>query len=180
MARVPYVTQDDLDPEYREYLVSALQDKPLNVYAAIGNNPAVLAGLRAFLRALWTDTGLSERHRELVIMAVAAESRSTYEWHQHVAIASDAGLTPAEINAVSTDDLEAFPSEEVALVEYARAVADGRVTDELHDAVEDAFGPEVVVGIAGVVAGYFGLARMIDALGVELESGEEFAGWTVD
>ncbi|MFB6130432.1 MAG: carboxymuconolactone decarboxylase family protein [Salinigranum sp.] len=180
MARVPYVSPDDLDPEYRDYVVSALQGKPLHVYASIANNPAVLAGLRAFLRSLWTDSGLTERQRELVILTVAAEDAADYEWHQHVNIATGVGLTREEIAAIAADDLGDFPPEEVALVEYARAAFHGEVTDDLHEAVAEAFGTEAVVGAAATVAGYLGLARVIDALGVELEDGDEFVGWELD
>lgn len=74
MARVPYVTEDELDPEYREYIVSSLQPgKTANVYAGIGNNPAVLKGLRQFFGTLWTDSGLSDRQREIVILTAASK-----------------------------------------------------------------------------------------------------------
>lgn len=46
MARVAHLTEDELDSEYREFLVLSLQpDKAANVYAGTGNNPVVLRGL---------------------------------------------------------------------------------------------------------------------------------------
>lgn len=178
MARVPYVTQDDLDEEYRDRIVSSLQPgKTVNVYSAIGNNQEVLAGLREFLGSLWTHSGLTDRQRELVILTAAAEIGSAYEWHQHVTIAADAGLEPAEIGALARDDRRALSEDERALVAYARAVVRGRVTDALHEAVVDRVGEETAVGAAATAAGYLALGRLIDALGVEIEAGDEFAGW---
>ncbi|WP_255167226.1 carboxymuconolactone decarboxylase family protein [Natrononativus amylolyticus] len=178
MARVPYVTQDDLDPEYQELVVSSLQPgKTVNVYSAIGNNQEVLRGLREFLGALWNHSGLTDRQREIVILTAASEIGSAYEWHQHVTIATDAGLEPAEIGAIARDDRRALPDEERALVAYTRAVVRGRVTDALHEAVVEYVGEETTVGAAATAAGYLALGRIIDALDVDLEAGDEFVGW---
>jgi len=77
MARVPYADASDVPDEYEELLESSLQEKPLHVYRSLGNNPEVLAGLRSFLGSLWTDSGLSDRDRELVILAAAREAAET-------------------------------------------------------------------------------------------------------
>lgn len=178
MARVPYVDGEDLDPEYRDLIVSSLQPgKRVNVYSAIANNPDVLDGLRTFLGSLWSSSGLSDRQRELVILTAASEVNSAYEWHQHVGIARDAGITDAEIAALGRDDRDPFSDGERALVAYARAVARGRVTDELHEVVVEHLGEEATVGAASVAAGYLALGRVIDALDVELEEDDEFYGW---
>lgn len=179
MSRVPYVTRDELDPDYQDLVVSSLQPgTTLNVYSAVGNNQEVLRGFRAFLGALWNDSGLTDRRREIVILTVASELGSEYEWHQHVTIASNVGLTREEIAAIGRDDRSRFPDgEDQALVAYTRAVARGRVTDALHEAVLDYFDEETVVGAASTAAAYLALGRVIDALGVEIEPGDEFVGW---
>ncbi|MFB6123967.1 MAG: carboxymuconolactone decarboxylase family protein [Haloferacaceae archaeon] len=181
MARVPYVTQDDLDGEYQDLIVSSLQPgKTVNVYSAIGNNQEVLGGFRAFLGALWSDSGLTDRQREIVILTAATEIDSAYEWHQHVSIAIDAGLDEAEISALARDDRSPFSTAEQALVAYTRAVARGRVNDVLHEAASEHFDRETLVGAAATAAGYVALGRVIDALGVEIEAGDEFVGWDVE
>lgn len=178
MARVPYVEPDELGPEFTDLVVSSLQPgKTVNVYSAIANNPPVLAGLRAFLGALWSHSGLTDRQRELVILTASAELKNAYEWHQHVNIATDAGLDEAEISALAADDRTAFSDLERTLLAYTRAVVRGRVTDVHHDAAVSHLGEKTTVGAAAVAAGYLALARLIDALGVDIEAGDEFAGW---
>lgn len=177
MARVPYVDREDVPPEYRDLLVSSLQDRPLHVYRAIGNNPAVLAGLRSFFAALWTDTGLAERERELVILAVARERENPYEWHQHVRIAGWEGVSEAEMRALVDEDLDRFDDREAALIRYARAVVRGGVTDKRHAAVAAAYDDATVIGIAALAGGYAMLGSLIDAFDLELEDGESFFGW---
>lgn len=181
MARVPYTTAEELDPEYRDLIVSSLQPgKTRNVYAAIGNNPAVLEGVRAFFGSLWSDSGLTDRQREIVILTAASEIGSEYEWHQHANIALDSGVETAEIGAIARDDRTPFSGKEAALIAYTRAVARGRAEDPHHAAISEYFDDETVVGIATTAAGYAALGNVIDALGIEIETDEEFIGWEPD
>ncbi|MEY7851758.1 carboxymuconolactone decarboxylase family protein [Natrarchaeobius sp. A-rgal3] len=181
MARVPYVEQEDLDPEYRELIISSLQPgKRANVYSAVGNNQEVLDGLRTFLGSLWTHSGLTDRQREIVILTAASEIANDYEWHQHVIIGTDAGLSENEIAAIGRDDRADFDDDERALVAYSRAVVCGRVNDSVHEAAVDHFGEETAVGAAATAAGYLALGRVIDALGVDLEGDDEFVGWDLE
>lgn len=178
MARVPYVAEDDLDPDYRDLITSSLQPgKTVNVYSSIGNNQEVLGGLREFLGTLWEYSGLTDRQRELVILTAASEINSAYEWHQHVNIATDISFDLEEIDAIARDDRNPFSDEEQVLIAYTRAVARGRVTDTLHEAMQDYFDDETIVGTASVAAGYVALGRVIDALDVEIEADDKFVGW---
>jgi alkylhydroperoxidase family enzyme len=172
MARLPQVSASELDPEQRELLVSKLQGgKPLTLYATLGNNPAVLEGMRSYFGAMWAESGLSDRERELLILTVADEVDSEYERHQHRNIAPDAGVTDEEFDAIAAGQSAPFSEQEALLLRYGRAVARGEVTDELHEAMVEAFGDEAVVGAANVIGAYLGLARIIDALDIEPEDG---------
>lgn len=178
MARVPYVTTEELDPLYQDLVFSSLQHgKRLNVYSAVGNNPDVLAGLRDFLAALWSHSGLSDRQREIVILTAASEADAEYEWHQHVTIGTDAGLSRAEIAAIARDDRSNLSIDEQALIAYTRAVAGNRVTLPLHEAMAEQYDDETIVGVAATAAGYVGLNAIIGALGVGIEDDDEFVGW---
>lgn len=170
MARLPRVSASELDAERRELLVSTLQGgKPLDLYAVLGNNPAMLEGMRSYFGAMWSDSGLSDRERELLILAVADEVDSEYERHQHRNIAPDAGVSDEEFEAIAAGDSEPFAESETLLMTYGRAVVRDEVTDGLHERMVDAFGAEAVVGAANVGGAYLGLARIIDALGIDPE-----------
>jgi len=176
MARVPYPDADDLAEPYRDLVVSSLQPgKTVNVYRAVANNPPVLEGLRAHLGALWTDSGLADRERELVILAVARALDCAYEWHQHVNVARSVGVDDETIAAVGADDLDGLDPGEAALVRYAVAVVRGDVDEAVHAGVAAGRDDAAVVGAAALAAGYAGLARVIGALDVDLEG--EFVGW---
>jgi alkylhydroperoxidase family enzyme len=178
MARVPYVDETTLPRQHQDLLVSALQGKKLSIYSAVGNNPAVLYGLRTFLGTLWRDSGLDPHQRELVILAVARETESAYEWHQHVAIGRDVGLSDSEILAVADGDLDVFDRGDRTLIQYALAVVDGTVDEACHDDLAAAHGPETVVGIGALASGYLGITRLLAALDIEPET--PFVGWQLD
>ncbi len=175
MARVPYVESEDVPEQHRDLLVSSLQDRPLHVYRALGNNPEVLAGLRGFFSSLWGESGLTDRRRELVVLAVTREIENAYEWHQHVIIGREVGLDDETIAAVSTGEFDDLDTEEATLLRYALAVVRSEVDDRDHDAITEYYDESTVVGIAALAEGYVALGGIIDALGVELE--EEFVGW---
>jgi len=178
MARVPHVTETDLPPHQQDLLVSALQGEELNIYRTVGNNPAVLYGLRTLLGSLWRDSGLDDTQRELVVLAVARETETAYAWHQHVAIGRDVGLSDAELIAVSDRQLDSFDRSDRLLVEYAQATVRGTVDDALADRLSVAFDDETVVGVTTLASGYLMIARLLDALAVETES--PFVGWRLD
>lgn len=178
MARVPYRDPDDLPAGIGDLVVSSLQPgKTVNVYRAVANNPAVLEGLRDYLGALWSESGLTDRERELVVLAVARELDNAYEWHQHVGIARSVGVADETIRAIGAGSLDAagLDGREAAMVRYGRAVVRGEVDDGLHAAVAGGLDDDAVAGLAALAAGYAALARVIDALGVELE--DPFVGW---
>lgn len=178
MARVPYVDETALPGEQQDLLVSALQGIELNVYRAVGNNPETLYGLRTLLGALWRDSGLDPEQRELVILAVANETGSEYEWHQHVAIACEVGVSDSDILAVAADDLGRFDRGDQAIIQYALAVVRGDVDDDCHAALAARHGPATVVGVTALASGYLSIVRLLAALDVDTE--RPFVGWQLE
>ena len=137
----------------------------------------MLAGLRSFLGSLWADSGLTDREREPVILAVASEAGNRYEWHQHVNIARGVGVDDDEIAALGRGDTGPFGDGETTLVEYALAVVRGEIDAVAHDEIAARYDDETIVGIAAAAGGYDALGGMIDAFDLELEPETEFHGW---
>lgn len=191
MARIPYANPTDFSDDDQQLLKTSMDVEDLpetyhhlfstdmrNVHRAIGNNPAILRGFRQSNAALWQESGLTKRQRELVILAVACTMDSHYEWHQHVRHALSANLTPAEVQAIADEDYDDFSDIETSLLAYAVATAQGAVGDECYAAITDQFDPSEVVGITMLASSYTGLARALDAMGVDPE--EPFVGWNLE
>ncbi|MFB6069655.1 MAG: carboxymuconolactone decarboxylase family protein [Halanaeroarchaeum sp.] len=185
MARIPYPT--DVDPDLVEsQRPDSLPDRyahleqqaARNVYRSVAHEPELVEALRGFIGAAWEHAGLSDRERELVILALAREVDAAYEWHQHVRIAILEGIDPEEILAVARNDPGPFSQGERALMEYARAAATTSASDEDVERLASAHSPADIAGITSLVGAYVGLAVILDALDVETE--EPFVGWDLE
>lgn len=62
--------------------------------------PAVGTALQALGAAVRYSTSLSDRAREMAILAVAAHEDSAFEWHAHEAVGRVAGLAGADLAAI--------------------------------------------------------------------------------
>ena len=190
MARVPYVDPEAF-PDDPDLLVTSMDPEdlpeayrgtfgtgPRHVHRAIGNSPGALRAFRGSIREFWHESGLSDRERELAILAAARGSDARYEWHQHVRHGLSVGLTPAEIRAIGREEYGGFDEAEAALLAYAVAAARGTVDDETFERFAEGFDRETAVGTTVLVGSYAGLARTLDAMAVEPE--EPFVGWELE
>lgn len=191
MARLSYVDPSDLPADERELLDTlsdddvdaadrrhSLRGGTLNVYRALGRNLALLEGFRSFASVAWTESGLSPHEREVVILATAYYADSAYEWQQHVRVALDAGMDPEQLLAISRETPDRLAPEHAALVAYVQRFVDGRVTDETHERLTAHYDETVVLGVGMLSGCYLGLARVLQALEVDLES--TFVGWDLE
>ncbi|MEF8843329.1 MAG: carboxymuconolactone decarboxylase family protein [Haloarculaceae archaeon] len=173
-ARVPLLDRSDLPEEYR-YLFDEDVLGELNLFRTMGHVPRTMQAYMRFGTALWNAGDLSTRERELAILAVARSCRARYEWHQHVRIGREAGISTGEIRCIAHGDDTPFPEREQAIMRYAEAVAAGTVTGPLFEACETVTDTETVVGLTLLAGHYLLTARFLDALSVPLDEG--FAGW---
>jgi len=175
MARIPLPTRATLTDEAMQQRWDRLEQRGavLNVFRLFMVNPAI--ELNAF--ALWQASGLPPRSRELVILRCAYLRQSTYEWQQHLRIASGAGLTTAEINALRDwQGSPLFSADERVLLAYTdELAAHPRPSDAAFAALARDRTPAAVLGITMLITQYFMLAHVMAAL--DLETEEPFASW---
>lgn len=171
MARVPLLEADELPEEYR-YLFTEGDAGSADILQAMANAPKQLQWYMRYSTRLWEV--LPDREREVAILAAARALGQAYEWHQHVRLGREVGLTDAEIRAISAGELTKLEDRDAALAAYARGVALGDPRQADHDELLDHYGTETVVGVAMLASHYVATARTIDALGVEPD---EFVGW---
>jgi alkylhydroperoxidase family enzyme len=173
MSRLPLLELDEIPEEYHHlFTEDYLGDR--HIFRAWAHNPEVLEATLEYLNTLYAQIG--DRRKELVILAVARARGARYEWHQHVDIARGKGVTIAEMQAIGGGDLSVFDDDEYVLLQYARAVESGTVTDQIHDALERAYDPGEIVAIGLLVDFYVGLCNYIASVDLPFEGGE-FVGW---
>lgn len=177
MARIPLPSRESLSDEtaQRRWDRMAERGPVLNVSRLFLTNPAIELNAGR----LWQATGLTPREREIVILRCAYLRQSTYEWHQHVRIATAAGLTAAEVDAVRAwQDATAFTAKDRVLLAYVdELAAHRRPGDAVFAALAADRTPGEVFGVTMLITTYFQLAQVMAAL--DLETEEPFVGWEV-
>ena len=113
-------------------------------------NPGITDRFLDLQEAEAKHTSLDERVRQVVILAVGAVWRSSYELYAHAAVAHKAGLGEAAIRTLVAgglpDDLS--DREKIAQRYTRQLAAEHRVDPALYAAAEEAFGRQGLVDIA--------------------------------
>ena len=113
----------------------ALPALPASVFA---EHPALVAGVEPFHRYISSESSLPARDRELLILRLAALSRSAHVWHEHVPVALEAGLRREEIARLgSGPEAKGWSAFDAALV---RAAGELHAQSILSDATWNALG----------------------------------------
>jgi alkylhydroperoxidase family enzyme len=165
---------DEIPDEY-EYLFTDEYLGDRHIFRVWAHNPEILKATLEYLDKLYEQ--LTPRKKELVILTVAKARGARYEWHQHVDIARDNGVTGDEIRAIGGGDFSPFDDEEFVLLQYARAVSTGDVTDRIHSALCRYYDGAQVVAVGLLVDFYVGLCNYVAATDLPFEGGS-FIGWT--
>jgi alkylhydroperoxidase family enzyme len=98
--------------------------RTLNVMTTMARDRGLFRSWLLFAGRLMPGGRLPRADTELVILRVAVNCHSAYEWHQHVAIGLSSGLSPEQIAAVAQEAPRGpFSARQQTLL---------RVTDELH------------------------------------------------
>lgn len=172
MTRVPLVPDDSLDDVAASVFQSfhAEGREPIALYRALANAPTLLRSYSVLARSLRNDTETDRRIRELVILRTAQLTASAYEWSHHVPMATAAGVRAEQIDALASwRESEAFDKREQAALRLADEVHALGVTDSTFSALEGALGRTGALEIVLTAAFYQAVARMIQALGLDVE-----------
>jgi AhpD family alkylhydroperoxidase len=172
MARVPLVPSDDPDAVRQGVFDSFAAEKrePIDLYRALANVPDLLVAYRSLPQHLRHAGTTPRRLRELAVLRVAQLVGSTYEWSHHRPMAVKAGVTEAQIGALAAwRDSEEFDDDERPVLAAVEAVHDLRLSDAEFAALEERLGRPGAMEIVVAVAQYEATARIIQALGVEVE-----------
>jgi 4-carboxymuconolactone decarboxylase len=183
MARVPLV-QDDDEAARAGGIFDTFKDEgrdPSDIFRALANVPGLMMAHRALPQALRGHQSCPPALRELAVLRLAQLVGSAYEWSHHRPMALDAGVTADQAAALAAWRESALfsPAERLVLV-AAEAVHEMAVTDELFGELEAALGRTGALELIVVISQYEAVARIIQALGVEVEADHQhhLIDWT--
>ncbi len=127
---------------------------------------------RALPQALRGRQNCPPRLRELGVLRLAQLVGSAYEWSHHRPMALAAGVTADQAAALAAwRESALFAAAERLVLAAAEAVHEMAVTDELFGGLQAELGQAGAIELIVVISQYEAVARIIQALGVEVEAG---------
>jgi len=112
---------------------------------------------------------LDQRHCELVILRVAVQMDSWYEWGSHVVRGLDSGLTLDEIERVRTGDRDWGDTDSVLLGAVDELAQDNMISTAMRERLAVHFTEQQVMDIVLLRGMYLTLGCMIRTWGLELD-----------
>lgn len=196
MARIPYRNRDDISESHRDLLDTHLsislpdvetydtvQERNVsggsrNIYRLFAHAPEVLASHREHLSLMWAEFSIPPRDREIALLTLGHELHAEYEWHHHVPVAYDEGVSLDEIVAIADRKYDGFTDHERSLIQYTERFTRREVDETVHDAVAETYDDRMMLELSMFLGFYVFLAYTLEALDVDLE--EEFVGWRLE
>ncbi|MFJ4686714.1 carboxymuconolactone decarboxylase family protein [Streptomyces sp. NPDC088789] len=168
MARIPY-------PERLPDVVSRLP-VPLNVFKMLSHAPNLVGPTADLGLILLTGSSLSPSTRELVIMAVAAETECAYMAVQHTPIALDAGVTRTQLDAISAGHHggEYFDEAEISALTVASSLLLSRTIEiDVFEAARIRYPERQLTELIMLVGYYVMVAGLLNGTAVDIDPWKE-------
>jgi hypothetical protein len=155
-------------------------DNTLNVikmFAGTGEFYPVLTGM---VRAIFGTPDIDAKHREMIILRAASILDVPYEWQANRVMASNAGLTAAEIEATTSEGPVSGVAPEYVLICTAtdELLRTGTLTDDTLRAMLDMFGPVVTRKYSVTIAWFSMLSLFLNATRTPLETTDKIGSRT--
>ena len=139
-----------------------------NVMGTLLRHPDLASAWFPYSAMLLRAGALSDRLREIVILRVAWQTRSEYEWAQHVRMGRRAGLTDAEFEAIGGADTHEWTPLETDLLAATDELLDRyRISEATWQRLITQLPVEQLMELVFVVGTYVTLAMAFRTFGVE-------------
>ena len=168
MARIAYPDTNAMSPELRDLLKKA----NLNVFTMWAHSAETITLIIELGAVQFAKLELPRSIRELVTLFGARANAASYEWAQHVALSSAAGVTEAQRGALERGELDPalFNPQEIAALRFATAVETGpTVSDAIFNAAREHFSDRQLVEMVGIIGYYWMLGRVATVFQVDID-----------
>jgi alkylhydroperoxidase family enzyme len=168
MARIPYPARDALPAETAKLLNSLPRN---NITEMLAHAHPLAEPFLRMAQAQFTELQLSDRQRELVILAVSVLVECDYEYVQHVPIIAAAGVDADLRDQIRSGDFDApdDPGERALLALVAAVIQAPRISADVFAEAWRYLSGRQIVEILQLVGFYWGVGRMCTVLELELD-----------
>lgn len=142
---------------------------PPNLFRTLGRHRALFRGWLRFASKLMPNGTLPRRETELVILRVAHLKSCAYEFHHHVHLGAQAGVTDADVaRVVEGPDADGWTKREQTLIDTVdRLHRDGDLSDEAWAALRHHLDERSTIELILLVGHYEMLATALNTLRIQ-------------
>ena len=162
-----------LRPPNADQATPRREDRPkgLNILGTLARHPELTRAFFTFNGHVLSASTLSARHRELLVLRVAALRGATYEWAQHVVMAEDAGLAGDEVARIAHGpDAPGWSTlERAMLAAVDELVTDATVADATWGVLAGELDDQQLMDLVFTVGAYEVVAMACRSFGIELD-----------
>jgi alkylhydroperoxidase family enzyme len=136
----------------------------VNFFRMVGHSVGAYVEIIDLTNAIFKNLTISDYHKELLVVMVAAHEDCDYEWQQHVSIAQAAGVTGEQFIAIAENRLnneEEFPEREQVLLNFGKTILEkGKVSAVVfkntleHFSIEELSDAMIVIGYYRMISTY--------------------------
>jgi len=151
-----------------EATIAARRGSVSLLYQVLLNSPPIADGWEKMLTAVRNRTTLPADLRELVILRVAVLNHAPFEFAAHAPIASAAGVSAAQLEALRAEvPGAAFSELERAVLRLTDTMTrDVQVDDAVFEPLRAHFSEQGLVELVATVAAYNMVSRFLEALNI--------------
>lgn len=175
--RLPWLRPDELDGPRREvydaiaggpraagpqsFRLTDVDGRLEGPFNAMLVSPGVGMALQDLGAAVRYRTSLSDRAREIAVLALAALRQSDFEWYAHERVGRRAGLTDQELGSLLRgEEPDGLPESELVVLRTTTALASaGDLDDDEFALAEATLGREGIAELV-VLVGYYDLLAL--------------------
>jgi 4-carboxymuconolactone decarboxylase len=183
VARLPYLSYDDLDPAGQKVWDGVVgsrggqlindQGGLIGPFNAFVHAPEIGARLSSLGRVVRFGTSLERRVSEVAIITVGARWQAEFEWWAHARMAREHGVAGAVVDAIGRGGDPPFEAgdERMAYAVARQLTGTGRLDQETYDAAQRTFGDTGVVELVALCGYYSLISFLLGAFDVPLPPG---------
>ena len=178
MTRIQMVDEATPDPILEPVFtrLKARWGAVLHLYRVLGWSPSLVKAWGGFAWSLRFEVTASRRLRELLVIHIAQRLGARYEFEHHRHMAQEEGLTDAQVNALAdwTSYASLFTADEQLMLRLGDELALGPgACAETMEAMKARFSNSDLMEILVTGAYYCAVARVVNSLDLDLETGHE-------
>lgn len=144
---------------------------PIALYRVLAHSPRMLRAYAGLARGLRYEAETPRALRELMILRTAQLTGSEYEWAHHRTMAAANGVPDTKVRALAAwPESPLFDEPERAALRCVDEIHEVALSDEAFAGLERSVGAPATVELVLLAAFYEAVARIIQALGLEVES----------